>query len=46
MTKKILALLAALCLLIGCLAGCNDTPVNNDPVGTEPSGSAPSGAFL
>ena len=41
MTKKILALLAAVCLLIGCLAGCN-TPTN-DPVGTEPSGSEPVG---
>ena len=37
--KKLFALLAALCLLISCLAGCNETPVTND--GTEPSGSAP-----
>lgn len=40
MMKKILALLAAVCLLIGCLAGCDQTTV--DP-GTEPSGSAPVG---
>ena len=40
MMKKILALLAVLCLLIGCLAGCDQTSV--DP-GTEPSGSAPVG---
>ena len=43
MMKKILALLAVLCLLIGCLAGCNNTPVNNDPNGTEPNGSEPAG---
>ena len=40
MTKKLLALLAAVCLLIGCLAGCDQTTV--DP-GTEPSGSEPVG---
>ena len=42
MTKKILALLAALCLLIGCLAGCN-TPAET-PDGTEPQGSEPVGS--
>ncbi len=41
MMKKILALLLALCLLLGCMAGCGET--NNDPNGSEPSGSAPEG---
>ena len=42
MTKKLLALLVALCIALGCLAGCsNDTPVNEDPAG--PQGETPAG---
>ncbi len=37
MLKKILALLAALSILLGCLAGCDQTTPAND--GTEPNGS-------
>ena len=41
MNKKILALLLALCLLLGCLAGCGETVT---PTGTEPNGSEPTGS--
>jgi len=35
MKKKLFALLAALCLILGCLAGCNETPAPaTDPTGT------------
>lgn len=36
MNKRIFALLAALCIALGCLAGCNNTPAPN---GTEPTGT-------
>ena len=35
MKKRLFALLAALCLILGCLAGCNDEPAPS----TEPSGA-------
>ena len=40
MMKKLLALLVALCIALGCLAGCNQNP----SAGTEPSGSEPTGS--
>lgn len=36
MNKRIFALLAALCIALGCLAGCNNTPA---PSGSEPTGT-------
>ena len=40
MMKKLLALLVALCIALGCLAGCNQNP----SAGTEPTGSEPTGS--
>ena len=39
MNKRLFALLAALCIALGCLVGCNNTPANNatDPTGTTGS---------
>ena len=39
MMKKILSLLLALCIVLGCMAGCGETTPN----GTEPNGSEPAG---
>lgn len=36
MNKRIFALLAVLCIALGCLAGCNNTPAPN---GSEPTGT-------
>ena len=38
MTKRIYALLAALCIALGCLAGCNTTPAQNQDATTVPTG--------
>ena len=34
MNKRVFALLAALCIALGCLAGCNNAPAQSDPVAT------------
>ena len=41
MMKRIFALLAALCLLLGCLAGCSDKPQETQPSGTQSGGTEP-----
>ena len=41
MMKRIFALLAALCLLLGCLAGCSDKPQETQPSGNQSGGTEP-----
>ncbi len=45
MNKRIFALLAALCIVLGCLAGCTDQPQNptepTDPGATQPGATEP-----
>ena len=47
MSKKIFALLAALCIALGCLAGCTqDEIAATDPVGTQPTATEPSNEWV
>lgn len=41
MNKRIFALLAALCIALGCLAGCNGDPTPTEPAGTQPNATQP-----
>ena len=41
MKKRVSALLAALCIALGCLAGCTQTPQETQPNETEPATTAP-----
>ena len=41
MTKRLFALLAALCIALGCMAGCTDKPQETQPGATDPVTTAP-----
>ncbi len=40
MSKRVISLLAALCLVLGCLAGCEKAPAPADSTGAAPTGDA------
>ena len=47
MMKKLFALLAALCIALGCLAGCtNETPAGTQGAGTAPAATQPEASFV
>ena len=47
MMKKLFALLAALCIALGCLAGCtNETPAGSQGAGTTPTATQPEASFV
>ena len=47
MMKKLFALLVALCLALGCLAGCNsETPATTGAAGETPSATQPDAQFV